>query len=155
MRTSPPSRQTVRTRVTLDGPETYEAVLDPTDRWHGWVSPRFSLDTARQLAADTASQAEQHGHDSVDTIHVIEGGTDRDGRPRAVVMHIRWLYHDEGPEASVTVIAPDEDGLYGIGGWDWTWSIATRECACGEQLDHHVAPCPNCGRDRDDFALAA
>ncbi|WP_331757022.1 hypothetical protein OH782_41335 (plasmid) [Streptomyces sp. NBC_01544] len=146
----------IRTRVTLDGPRSYAAVLNPSNRWNGFVSPLFTLDTVRQLATDTQTMATEYGHDCADTVHVIDGGTDTEGAPVAVVLHIRWQYIEEGPAEITSIITPTTDRLYGIGGWEWTWSIATWECACGRWIDHHITPCTHCGRDRtDDFALAA
>ncbi|AJF70485.1 hypothetical protein [Streptomyces vietnamensis] len=50
----------------------------------------------------------------------------------------------------------EEDGLYGIGGWEWTWSISTWDCACSSWYYHETDPCPNCGGERPNgFELAA
>ncbi|MFD8078987.1 hypothetical protein ACFV3E_40810 [Streptomyces sp. NPDC059718] len=56
----------VQTRVCIGetlGP--YDARVDPTHRWNGWLSPFFTLDTARQLAARTQELADECGHDNV------------------------------------------------------------------------------------------
>ncbi|WP_331732030.1 hypothetical protein OG592_41035 (plasmid) [Streptomyces avidinii] len=154
-----PQTGSVRTRVTIDGTPDYPAVVDPANRWNGFVSPFFTLDTVRELAAETLDVATKQGYDCADTIHVIDGGTDSGGAPRAVVLHIRWMYlEDEGPAQVTSIISPrEEDGLYGIGGWEWTWSISTWDCACGLAWYYHeTGPCPNCGGERPNgYELAA
>ncbi|MGW6562604.1 hypothetical protein [Streptomyces hydrogenans] len=154
-RSLPPS-ESVRTRVTIDGSTNYDAVVDPSNRWNGWVSPYFTLDTVRELSGETIDMAAAYGYDCVDTVHVIDGGTNNDGEPRAVVLHISWAYlANEGPQEATSVVEPrEEDGRYCIGGWEWTWSITTWDCACGRSPYHHQAACPGCGGDRPaDYGL--
>ncbi|WP_324787144.1 hypothetical protein [Streptomyces sp. H51] len=74
----------------------YEAKVDRTQRWNGFLVPRFDLDTVRKIAERTQEAAEEYGHDSIDTIHVIDGGTVR-GEPRAVVVHAQWQWMTEDP----------------------------------------------------------
>lgn len=110
-----------RMRVCIDdmlGP--YDAQLDPTHRWNGWLVPQFTLDTVRQIAARTQELADEYGHESFDTIHVIDGGTHR-GEPRVVVVHVRWQYHDDQPEHATEVVQPNAEDLHPIGGCEWTW----------------------------------
>ncbi|MFF8617042.1 hypothetical protein [Streptomyces sp. NPDC015350] len=38
------------------------------------------------------------------------------GAPRAVVVHIRWQYLDEGSDTAANIVHPDDEGLYPIGG---------------------------------------
>ncbi|WP_331756618.1 hypothetical protein [Streptomyces sp. NBC_01568] len=115
----------IPTHVQISTDRIYPAYVDPSRRWNGWVVPRFSLGTVRQLAIDTASDADEWGHDSVPTVHVIDGGTDRDGRPRVVVLTVDWSYHgQEDPKEITHVLTPCADGLYSVGGCEWTWSIA-------------------------------
>ncbi|MFD9047767.1 hypothetical protein [Streptomyces zaomyceticus] len=155
-RSPSPQPGSVLTRVTIDGTPDYEAVVDPTNRWNGFVSPYFTLDTVRQLAAETVEWADESDYDCSDTIHVIDGGTDIDGAPRVVVLHIHWTYfQDEGPEQVTSIISPREDGLYCIGGWEWTWSITTWECACTRWDYHETDRCPNCGDERPSAELTA
>ncbi|GGQ49941.1 hypothetical protein GCM10010250_21920 [Streptomyces althioticus] len=146
--------RTVDTRVCIGsslGP--FDAQVDPADRWHGSVSPRFTLDTVRELAAELERQAE-HPDFVDDTVHVIDRGrTDRDGQPVAVVLVVSWRYlSDEGPEHAVRAIEPDADGRYPVGAWEWCWSFATWQCLCGAEPDWHVTTCPHCGRNRDKAA---
>ncbi|MFB7341275.1 hypothetical protein ACFCZ6_14555 [Streptomyces hydrogenans] len=158
MTRSPSPSGSVRTRVTVGGTPDYEAVVDPSHRWNGWVSPYFTLDTVRQLAAETIDTADAHGYTDAETIHVIDGGTDSDGEPRAVVLHIRWIYlDDQGPEKVTSVIDPrEEDGLYCIGGWEWAWSLTTWDCTCGSSWYHHETTCQGCGGERPaDYELTA
>lgn len=200
-------RRMIETRVCIDdmlGP--YDCKLDPTNRWNGWLSPYFTLDTARQLAARTIEMADEYGYDctdtvhvidgsadSADSVHVIEGGTNSEHEPRAVVVRIRWRELAEGGRAAVSsdlvggeqpepiapdgegeplavvlhiswqyveestddedaadVIEPNAEGLYGIGGWVWTWHFASWWCACGSDMDWHEIECTGCLLTRDN-----
>ncbi|MYS32942.1 MULTISPECIES: hypothetical protein [unclassified Streptomyces] len=69
------------------------------------------------------------------------------GAHRAVIVHIRWMYLDEGSDTAVSIEAPDDEGLYPIGGWEWTWHLATWWCLCGEPQHWHEPDCP-CGVTR-------
>ncbi|MFE4264543.1 hypothetical protein [Streptomyces sp. NPDC056883] len=204
----------IETRVCIDdmlGP--LDCKLDPNNRWNGWLSPHFPLDSARQLSAQTLRLAEECGYDCTDTIHVIEGregspdtvhiieggpsrysddgetmavavrvnwrSPSRDAGPaakitdatpqarkaarrrkpggrgarRVVIVHIRWQYLDEGGgDAAANVVRPDRDGLFPIGGWEWTWHAVPWWCLCGSDQDWHTLRC-ECGVTRDQ-ALA-
>ncbi|MFJ4343037.1 hypothetical protein [Streptomyces sp. NPDC088915] len=192
----------IETRVCIDdtlGP--FDCKLDPANRWNGWLSPHFPLDSARRLSAQTLRMAEEYGYDCTDTIHVIEGRedspdtvhiieggpsrhgeedevlavavrvnwrhVDRDagraatvteatpqarkaarrrkpggrGARRVVIVHIRWMYLDEGSDTAASIVAPDDEGLYSIGGWEWTWHFASWWCLCGSDQDWHVLDC--------------
>ncbi|GHH25616.1 hypothetical protein [Streptomyces rubradiris] len=195
-------RQMIETRVCIDdtlGP--FDCKLDPANRWNGWLSPHFPLDTARQLSAQTLQLAEEYGYDHVDTIHVIEGradsrdtvhiieggpfrhrkndkpqavavrinwrNVDRDaahaariteatpqarkaarrcrpggrGASRAVIVHVRWQFLDEGSDTAANVVTPDSDGLFPIGGWEWTWHSVSWWCLCGADHEWHIPRC--------------
>nr|WTB35237.1 hypothetical protein OG781_42410 [Streptomyces sp. NBC_00830] len=150
----PQQSPVIETRVCIDdmlGP--YDAKLNPTNRWLGWLSPYFTLDTVRKIAARRQELADEYGHDVTDTIHVIEGGADRDGEARSVVLHIRWQYFKEGAESATTVIEPNDEGLYCIGGREWTWHFATWACTCGGEEEWHVTHC-ECGLPRPEDAAA-
>jgi hypothetical protein len=141
--------RSVDTKVCLDdmlGP--LDAQVDPHNLWNGFVSPRFTLDAARELADQTHRLAEEYGAD-VDTVHVIDaGGKDRDGKPLAFVLRVSWTYMEEGgAEQSTLIIEPDDEGRYSIGGWEWCWSYASWNCVCGRYPDWHK-PCW-CGLTRD------
>ncbi|MFF3327248.1 hypothetical protein [Streptomyces sp. NPDC002889] len=44
----------ITTRVCIDhtlGP--FDCKLDPANRWNGWLSPHFTLDSAHELSAQT------------------------------------------------------------------------------------------------------
>ncbi|MEV6565887.1 hypothetical protein [Streptomyces kronopolitis] len=105
----------IDTWVSVDDTHIYPARLDRSNRWNGWVSPGFTIDAVRQLAAHTEEMAEACGHDCVDQIKVI------DGAPEPVVLHIRWQYLTDEPSSAANVVKPDADGRYWIGGWEWTW----------------------------------
>jgi hypothetical protein len=70
------------------------------------------------------------------------------GPARVVVVHIRWQYLDEGSDTAANIVQPDGEGLYPIGGWEWTWRLASWWCACGEDIVWHETQCP-CGLTRD------
>ncbi|WP_371799021.1 hypothetical protein OG963_14390 [Streptomyces sp. NBC_01707] len=202
--------ETIETRVCIDdmlGP--FDCKLNPNNRWNGWLSPYFTLDTARELSAQTLRIADEYGYDcadtvhvidgredSGDTVHIIEGGTnpyseeheqvaiavrirwrnvgrnvttavrvahatpnDRKaarrrkatgrGARRTVIVKAAWQWLYEGSATAADVIAPGRDGLYGIGGWEWTWAFASWWCACGEGMDWHEYDCTNCHLNRD------
>lgn len=204
----------IETRVCIDdmlGP--FDCKLDPTNRWNGWLSPHFPLESAKKLADQTLHMADEYGYDSVDTIHVIEGRADSQetvhiieggpsrygdepkglavavrinwralergsdaatsitdatpkarkaarrrkatgrGARRAVAVHIRWMYLDEGSDTAANVIRPDRQGLYAIGGWEWTWHFASWWCVCGNDTDWHETECDSCGLSREQALL--
>lgn len=106
----------IKTWVCMDDQHIYPATVDLSHRWNGWLSPGFTLDVVRQLAAHTEEMAEADGFNCDDQIIVI------DGEPEPVVLHVHWMYHKEdGGSEAVTVVKPDENGLYWIGGWEWCW----------------------------------
>lgn len=108
----------IDTYVCRDDEHVYPALVDPARRWLGWVSPGFTIDAVRQLAAHTEEAANEYGRNNVDQIKVIEGG------PVPVVLHIRWQILDHEPAANaVDVVPPDDDGRYWIGGGEWSWYI--------------------------------
>ncbi|WP_406050989.1 hypothetical protein OG280_26395 [Streptomyces virginiae] len=107
----------------FDG-RTYPALVSGPGM-HGGVNPYFSLDTMRAIAADTAADVARYGHDRVDAVHVIDGGTDSSGNREAVVLAICWGYYDQdGPEGITRVISPTEHGLYPGAGLEWVWDLA-------------------------------
>ncbi|WP_330435854.1 hypothetical protein OIC43_37170 [Streptomyces sp. NBC_00825] len=116
-------RKVIETRVCIDdmlGP--FDCKLNPGNRWNGWLSPYFTLDTTRELSAQTLRMADAYGYDCVDTIHVIdgradspdtvhiiEGGPSRDSsEPIAVAVRIRWrgAAHGAAPAATITAATP-------------------------------------------------
>ncbi|MEU4260240.1 hypothetical protein AB0F84_29405 [Streptomyces fradiae] len=115
--------------VSADGEHVYEAVVDKSNRWNGWLSPRFTLETVKQIAADCRKLIEEFGRAHQDEIRVIEApelsemSEDGEELKAAIVLHIRWGYiHSDGPATCATVVEPGEDGRYAIGAWEWTWS---------------------------------
>ncbi|MGJ3558918.1 hypothetical protein ACR6C2_08030 [Streptomyces sp. INA 01156] len=142
----------METRVCIDdtlGP--FDARVDPHNLWNGFVSPSFTLNTVRELAAQTQRQAEECGATSVETVHVTEvDETDRDGNPLVVVMRVSWAYLKEaGAQAATLIIEPDEEGRYSIGGWEWAWGYAGWWCVCGRSSNWHETECEGCGMGRD------
>ncbi|BDH10490.1 DUF2786 domain-containing protein [Streptomyces hygroscopicus] len=121
-----PEERQSKIRVTVDGANVYDAWVDLSNRWNGWLSPSFPLEEVRRLAEHTQEEM-QTGY-QIDTIHVVDGYqwaqedhmTQR--RPAAVVLHVRWDYiADQGPKEVTTIVPPDERDRYSIGGWEWTW----------------------------------
>lgn len=123
--------------VSADGEHAYEAVADKSDRWNGFLSPRFALETVKKIAEDCQEWIKKYGHADQDEIRIIEApgltevSEEGSERQAVVVLHIRWAYiFSDGPAACAKVVEPGEDGLYSIGAWEWTWSeIAPREVA--------------------------
>ncbi|MFF6801104.1 hypothetical protein [Streptomyces sp. NPDC012616] len=69
------------------------------------------------------------------------------GETRTVVVHVRWQWVEENHTAT-NVIEPNRDGLYGIGGWEWTWSSEVWWCPrCGSYEEWHDTECA-CGLTR-------
>ncbi|WP_103529234.1 hypothetical protein [Streptomyces sp. SM12] len=194
----------IESRVRLDELGPFDCKVDPSDRWNGRLSPHLPTREVRRLSDQTLRMAERYGHDTIDTIHVIDGREDspgsthllegtfrnRDtraltiridwpkvekdpgaatritqateadraaarrgpsgsGLERFVVVHARWQFlDDEGIDVAVTVVPPDQDGLFAIGAWEWTWSFEDWQCACGEYPRWHQPEC-DCGLTRD------
>ncbi|MFD7769896.1 hypothetical protein [Streptomyces sp. NPDC059787] len=112
-------------RIYLDrtfGP--YDAWIDRSAAWNSLLFPVFDLETVRKIAADTQRMAEEDGHDSTITLHVLDGGT-RDGKPRAVVLSVFWAALSDDPEDNryaIQVIQPNARGRYSIGSGEWPWT---------------------------------
>ncbi|MFF5968232.1 hypothetical protein ACFY64_31815 [Streptomyces collinus] len=69
------------------------------------------------------------------------------GETRTVIVHVRWQWAQESDTAT-NVIEPNRDGLYGIGGWEWTWSCEVWWCPrCGSHANWHDTECL-CGLTR-------
>ena len=71
------------------------------------------------------------------------------GASRVVVVHVRWQFLDEGSTTAASVEHADDEGLYSIGGFEWTRPFASWWCACGRGADWHETEC-SCGLTRDD-----
>lgn len=120
-------------RVRLDDSPRFEAVADLDDRWNGHLKPRFTLDQVRKLAEYTQSKSRRLGVDW-ETVHVVEhdiadpyGDDGLTGvRKSVLVLWVSWQFTlgSNDPSKWTTVVDPDEDGLYGIGGGGWAWSEA-------------------------------
>ncbi|MGA5497734.1 hypothetical protein ACPCSP_25560 [Streptomyces cinereoruber] len=115
------------TRVSLDGIlGPYDCKLDLHHRWNGWMSPHFTLDTVRELSAETIATANDYGWRETDTIHVIEGRADSpdtvhvidtgltyeinedgDTAPLAITVRIPWRKLDRGGKATIGKLTPD------------------------------------------------
>lgn len=81
----------------------------------------------------------------------IEPAQDGAGPARAVVLHIRWQWLHEDSDSAATVNWPNKQGLYGIGGWEWTWHFASWWCLCSSESRYnwHVLQCEDCGVTRE------
>ncbi|MEV6738678.1 hypothetical protein AB0N14_17785 [Streptomyces sp. NPDC051104] len=132
--------QMVEVLVCANDSDRYPAMVDPDDQRDGYVKPWFDLDTVRRIAEQTQADAARYGHDSVDTVHVLEGGdcaVRHDGSTEplkyAVVLVVCWMYLDgEKREQAVQVLQPNKDGRYAVGGHDWQWY------ALGGQLNPQI-----------------
>ncbi|MFK0106477.1 hypothetical protein [Streptomyces sp. NPDC091217] len=149
----------IESRVCIDddfGP--FDAKLDPTDRL-GYLNPFFSLETVRELAVLTQRMFIQYGRDGetihvIPILHVVDSRTDREEEPRPVVIHIRWPHLDEDVASAVSIIQPNDDGLYRIGDGLWAWAFVTWSCPCSSDTPWHVTRCQNCGALRHEAASA-
>ncbi|MFD3609035.1 hypothetical protein ACFWXA_13340 [Streptomyces atroolivaceus] len=106
------------------------------------------------------SQLDQDADEAVSITPRIDGeptagepGQDGKGEARAVVLHIRWQWLHEDSDTAATMTRPNRDGLYGIGGWEWTWHFASWWCVCGEGIDWHEMECDGCGMSREKALL--
>lgn len=155
--------------VSADGAKSYEAMVDKSHRWNGWLVPRFTLDTVKRIAADLKRQNKKSGYDHAEEIRVVEApgltgypeGTDEvnsDPLPGVVVIQISWMrVFTHGPDECTRVITPDANGLYSIGsGWTWhevtspvdevhwpTFADEFAQCALREALWWEVDPDPS------------
>ncbi|MFF7750401.1 hypothetical protein ACFZCP_14250 [Streptomyces sp. NPDC007971] len=119
------SMQSVRVRIE-DSP-LFEAMADLGDTWNGYLRPRFTLDQVRKVAEYTQSMARQHGT-GWECVHVVDMDFPRSGdenftERRALVLWVSWEWDSsDRPSQMTTVVDPDHDDLYDIGGGAWTWS---------------------------------
>ncbi|WP_030200635.1 hypothetical protein [Streptomyces sp. NRRL S-87] len=113
----------IETLVTADGTTTYPALIDPAERWNGFVIPYFTLGTVRRIAEVHAALAVRDGYDFAPTIHVHEGGVNAEGDPRALVLKIEWTWFDQDGPDSGNVLKPTEDGYYCVGAYEWAWAV--------------------------------
>jgi hypothetical protein len=119
----------VEVMVCANDRDRYPAKVDPTDQQDGYVKPWFDLDTVRRIAAQTQADAARHGHGSIDTVHVLQGGNARvgnggsvDGVKYAVVLVVCWMHlGGDKREQAVEIVQPSADGRYAIGGFEWCW----------------------------------
>jgi hypothetical protein len=126
-----------KVKVTADGKNVYEAVVDRSLDWNGFLMPRFDLDTVKQIAADCDEIIAGDGYQHAEEIRIIEAsgytgfadGVDElesDPVTAVVVVHISWQwFFSSGPEHCAKVLKPGEDGRYAIGAGLWTWSEVT------------------------------
>ncbi|MFC8428578.1 hypothetical protein [Streptomyces sp. NPDC057253] len=118
------SMQSVRVRIE-DSP-LFEAMADLGDTWNGYLRPRFTLDQVRKVAEYTQSMARQHGT-GWECVHVVDMDFPRSGdenftERRALVLWVSWEWDSsDRPSQMTTVVDPDHDDLYDIGGGAWTW----------------------------------
>ncbi|MEV6565888.1 hypothetical protein [Streptomyces kronopolitis] len=125
--------------VSNNDRDHYPALVDPAEsNGEGYVKPWFSLETVRRIAEKTQADAAEFGHDSIDTVHVVDGG-EENGEPRVLVVVICWMdVETKGVDGATTIVEPvryrqdaegdeghdpeDEgDALYCIGGFPWCW----------------------------------
>ncbi|ABD11094.1 hypothetical protein ThrDRAFT_03669 [Frankia casuarinae] len=95
-------------RVTISGVYSEYEVPANDDRWNGFAVPGFTLDQVRQLAAETDALGATVDADEIDTITIGDDGI--------VSVH-------SGHWNCTTIVVPDPDGLYYVGGYEWAWEI--------------------------------
>ncbi|MEU2462099.1 hypothetical protein ABZ604_31520 [Streptomyces sp. NPDC012473] len=111
------------TLVSNNDRDHYPALINPAEaNAEGYVKPWFELETVRRIAEQTQADAAEFGYGSIDTVHVIDGGTER-GEPRALVAVVTWMYMPgKNVEEATEILAPHpETGRYAIGGLPWCW----------------------------------
>lgn len=100
-----------RGRVTLGGFVTVDAVWDDEERWNGWLCPRvtkYSADKVMEaLVNDPYAEPNRLSYAWEGKVLVV---SDQYGLAPGEVQYDRY--------------APDEDGLYALGSYAWTWSAA-------------------------------
>lgn len=104
--------------VCLDEMVTVFGQYDPENRWNGWLNPyidAWSVElTLTRLNESYGDDADTYGYDWT---------WDDEG---ALVLTSRQLLeeaqNDEQRGHATEVIAPNDDGLYGLGYYGWTWS---------------------------------
>jgi hypothetical protein len=98
-------------RVTIGGENEDEifAAHILRYRWNGWACPLFDKAEAQRVMDWSNKLADTHGSDAAARLH-WEGDT--------LVLVEPW-WGDDGTER----IEPNENGFYGIGAMNWTWSI--------------------------------
>ncbi|MEV5930951.1 hypothetical protein ACPCSG_23675 [Streptomyces cellulosae] len=115
-----PLSEMIDVMVCANDRDRFPAKVDPADQRDGFVKPWFDLDTVRRIAADSQEDAAEHGHGSVDTVHVLDGTVS--GRAHAVVLVVSWMYlGGERSERATQILQPNAVGRYAVGGHDWGW----------------------------------
>jgi hypothetical protein len=115
--------------VSVDGELAWPAQVDLTDRWNGWLSPRFRPSVARVLAAHVQdSQGDDSERDQLvlspdgrTLAHLVwdEDAFTRDVRT-VVGWPIRWLSTREHAVWLVYDL-DDPTGHVAVGAWHWCW----------------------------------
>ena len=100
--------------VSVDGSEPhFPALVDPTDRWNGWLCPAFTRAAAEGVVEMLNAQHAQFGDDCSDR-------AEWDGD--VVVVHTPA--HEGEPGYRPERVAPDDHGRYSIGAYCYTWTFA-------------------------------
>lgn len=84
---------------------------NPEVRWNGWATPAFERVEAERVVAHVNRQREELGADSDQAYMEWRGDV-------AVYINPEYTLEDGREEE----FGPDENGLYWIGAWSWTWS---------------------------------
>lgn len=120
------------TLVTFNGVHIYPAHLDPATTYTGPENaldtiPRFTLDTVTAIAEDF-EEAHNYRYDNTDSVTVSYGNSDCDCEwecqcaklDRVVIFRANY---GRGAPFEHTLVLPDADGLYSIGGGQWIWRM--------------------------------
>lgn len=104
-------------RVSLclwdDGRDAVLAQVDPRERWNGWLCPALdALGVQTTLEALVAANGEHNAAEGVSWAWLADGA----------LLVTEHSYPDEP-----YVLDPDQDGLYHLGAYSWTWTWVDRQ----------------------------
>jgi hypothetical protein len=105
--------------VTIDGP-SYPAKVRTDVNWNGWAVPKFDLETARVIAREVnkTSLTELADTGTTEQLIILEKPANFGNAPFFMVINPASLAEGSAAE----VYHADEDGMYGLGAFEWPWS---------------------------------
>lgn len=104
---------TTSARLTWNGAHHFTGTYDPTERWNGWLCPRFTRAEAERIVAAVAAENSA----DVERWGAAEGETLRWHGDVLLIVPAAHV----GSEDEAERIEPDASGLYSVGAWAWTW----------------------------------
>lgn len=97
---------------TLDGEHTYKGLHNAVVKWNGWAVPYFDKETAIRILKEN----EIEYFFLNETIIMPDENGAEPCSPTTIIM-------PDGNGAEPC--SPTDQGLYCIGGWEWTWAVAS------------------------------